>query len=70
MSISANGKRVEMLTRELANQWDQTKHYWTDSKTKEFEHEYIEELLASVENSVTVIEQLDKLVNKVRHDCE
>jgi hypothetical protein len=70
VSISANGKRIEMLTRELVNQWDQTKHYWMDTKAKEFEHEYIEELLANVETSVTVIEQLDKLVNKVRSDCE
>jgi hypothetical protein len=70
MSISANGKRIEMLTRELVGQWEQTKHYWMDTKSSEFEHEYLEELRSSVDNSVSVIEQLDKLVNKVRKDCE
>ena len=31
---------------------------------------YMEELLASVDRTVTVIEQLDKLLTKIRKDCE
>ena len=30
----------------------------------------MEELLASVDRAVTVIEQLDKLISKIRKDCE
>lgn len=30
----------------------------------------MEELLASVDRAVTVIEQLDKLATKIRKDCE
>ena len=30
----------------------------------------MEELLASVDRAVTVIEQLDKLITKIRSDCE
>ena len=69
-AISANGKRLTMITRELSNQWQQTRDYWRDAKSQEFERTYLEELLAGVDTTVTVIEQLDKLVTRVRQDCE
>ena len=68
MKTSAN--RLAALTKELRAQWEQTKADWKDAKSLEFEHRYMDELLASVDRSVTVIEQLDKLVSKIRKDCE
>jgi hypothetical protein len=70
MTISANGKRLATLTLQLATQWEQTKEYWRDAKSSEFEHQYVEELKASVDRAVTVIEQLDKLIMKIRRECE
>jgi hypothetical protein len=70
VSISANGKRLAMLTLQIANQWQQTKETWKDVKSLEFEHQYLEVLVTSVEKSLAIIEQLDKLVGKARKDCE
>jgi hypothetical protein len=70
MSVSANGKRLAMLTLQLSNQWEQTKEYWRDARSQEFEQKYLEELRAGVDRAATVIEQLDKLVMKVKADCE
>jgi hypothetical protein len=70
MSVSANGKRLAMLTLQLSNQWEQTKEYWRDARSQEFEQKYLEELQAGVDRAATVIEQLDKLVMKVKADCE
>jgi hypothetical protein len=41
-----------------------------DAKSHEFEHQYLEELFASVDRAVLVIEQLDKLILKIKKDCE
>ena len=68
--MNANGTRLSATTKELWNQWQQTKEYWRDSKSDEFEHRYLEELVASVDKTVMVIEQLDKLITKIRKDCE
>jgi hypothetical protein len=68
--MNASGTRLAGLTKELRAQWLDTKTYWKDAKSQEFEHKYMEELLASVDRAVTVIEQLDKLVTKIRKDCE
>ncbi len=68
--MNANAARLGAITKELWSQWQQTKHYWKDSRSVEFEHKYLEELVASVDKTVTVIEQLDKLLARVRRDCE
>ena len=68
--MSGNGSRLLALTKALASQWQQTKAHWKDAKCQEFERQYMQELLASVDRAVTVIEQLDKLVTKIRNDCE
>ena len=68
MKSSAN--RLSGLTAQLRAQWQDTKTYWKDAKSQEFEQRYMEELLASVDRAVTVIEQLDMLITKIRKDCE
>ena len=68
--MSGNGAKLLALTKALSNQWQQTKHYWRDAKADEFERKYIQELMTSVDHASTVIEQLDKLVAKIRKDCE
>ena len=68
--MNANGTRLAAITKELWGQWQQTKQSWKDTKSEEFEHKYLDELVASIDKTVMVIEQLDKLVSKVRRDCE
>lgn len=70
MNMSANRTRLGALTKELLAQWRQTKEYWRDAKSDEFERQYIEELLTNVDATLAVIEQLDALVKKIRTDCE
>jgi len=68
--MKASGTRPSAITKELWNQWLQTREYWQDTKAEEFQRRYLEELVSSVEKAVTVIEQLDKLGDKIRKDCE
>ena len=68
--MSASGARLEALTKDLRVHWQQTKDYWSDDKSREFEHKFLEELFASVDRAVLVIDQLDKLILKIKKDCE
>ena len=70
MSMSSNRGRLLMITKELVLRWEETKETWTDGKSMEFEAKYIQELITSVDSAATVIDQLDKLVSKIRRDCE
>ena len=70
MSLSANKARLQAVTRDLSSQWHQTKDHWQDVKAQEFEHKYLEDLFASVDAATEVIDQLDKVIARIRSDCE
>jgi hypothetical protein len=58
------------VTRDVLNQWGETKYYWRDAKSLEFEKKYLEELFPAVERTVALMEQLDKLLGQIKKDCE
>jgi len=70
MNISANGKSLVMATKQLSVKWSETKDGWKDTQSEEFERKYLAELLSSVDRAVPVFDDLDKLISRVRSDCE
>jgi hypothetical protein len=70
--MSAVGSKGRLLgvSKELALKWEDTKNYWRDEKSAEFERKYMQELFVGVDKAVAVIEKLDELLKKVRSDCE
>lgn len=70
MSLSGNRSRLVAVTKELSIKWDDTKTYWKDDKSREFEQRYLQELFAAADRAVTVIEKLDEMLNRIRKDCE
>ena len=70
MSLSGSKNRLVAITKELSNRWDETKNYWRDAKSQEFEQRYMTELFANVDKTVTVMDKLNEVVTKVRNDCE
>ncbi len=69
MSMSADKMRLNALTKELWAKWQRTQESWQDAKSQEFEKKYLEELQVAVDRTVSVIDQLDKLVARIRSDC-
>jgi hypothetical protein len=70
MSTSANGKILVMATKELSRKWGETKESWQDAKSRDFEQKYLFDLFSSVDRAVPVFDDLDKLLSRVRSDCE
>jgi len=70
MSLSGNKGRLVGLTRDIALEWAETKNYWRDAKSEEFERRFVSELSVQVNRAVIVLEQMDELLKKVRSDCE
>jgi len=70
VKLGATRSRLAAVTRELSDHWLETKNYWRDAKSAEFERRYLQELLVRVDRAVAVIEKLDAVLEKVRKDCE
>jgi hypothetical protein len=70
MSLSGHKSRLVGLTRDISLEWAETKNYWQDAKSEEFDRRFMNELSAQVNRTMVVLEQLDELLKKVRSDCE
>jgi hypothetical protein len=70
MNVSSNGKMVAAATKDLMRKWSETRESWRDAKSEEFERRHIRELEAMVDRAMPVFEMLEKLVTKIRKDCE
>jgi len=68
--VSASQNRLVGLTNELRAAWEQTRHYWNDAKSREFEQRFLTELLSGVNQTVNHIESLERVLAKIRNDCE
>ncbi|MEW6161171.1 MAG: hypothetical protein AB1813_27390 [Verrucomicrobiota bacterium] len=68
--MKGSAAKLGALTRELAQQWQHTKEAWQDAKCAEFERQHLQELFLSVDKAMHVIDQIDKLVTRIRSDCE
>jgi actin-related protein len=69
-TIASNGKLVYATTKDLLRKWDETKESWHDAKTHEFEQRFMNELMTTIDRSLPVFENLNKLIEKIRSDCE
>lgn len=70
MSIRASGAKLAKRTKELMLDWNHTKDYWKDVKSREFEKKHLSALPDAVQSASAIIAELDEILNKVRRDCE
>lgn len=69
-SIKGSAGKLTRLTKELSAKWGETKYYWNDSRSAAFEKEFLEELPSEVNTAVKIMEELNKVLTKIRRDCE
>lgn len=67
MTGSAN--QLLALTKELRADWAQTRQYWSDAKSAEFEERFLTNLFAAVNQAANDIEALERILKKIRDDC-
>lgn len=70
MSARACAANLVQAMKELSIEWDRTKAHWRDVKAHEFEETYLETLPSQVTKALSVVEEIDTLLSKIRSDCE
>ena len=70
MNTRASAANLVQAMKELSLEWDRTKAQWRDVKSFEFEQTYLEDLPNQVTKALSVIEEIDALLSKIRSDCE
>jgi hypothetical protein len=70
MNLTGNKGRMTGLTREIMLKWADTKNYWQDAKSREFESRHMVELMGNMDRAIIIVDKLEALLKKVRSDCE
>jgi len=70
MSLLGQKSRLTGTTKEIALLWADTRNYWHDAKSQEFDEKYMRELFASVDRTATIIDKLNEVLEKIKSDCE
>lgn len=68
--MTGANNRLLGLTKELRAAWDQTKQSWNDARSAEFEQRFLDELFASVNQAMTNIDTLERILSKLHEECE
>lgn len=68
--MSGSKGLLTLATRQLEARWGETRFSWRDRKAQEFDDLYLAELMNSVNSALRVIDELDKLLEKVHADCD
>ena len=68
--MTGSQNRLMGLTKELRVEWDNTKASWRDAKSAEFEKRFLDGLFADVNQTIANIDALERLLAKIRADCE
>ena len=70
MNLSGHKAQLTGATKEILLRWSETQNYWRDSKSREFDNLYMQELMARVEKAGTLIDKLEEVLQKVHKDCD
>jgi len=70
MSAKTGGSKINKMTKEITAKWGDVRTRWKDVKGDEFDKNYMEGLADRVSATATVIEEIDRVLTKIRKDCE
>ncbi len=70
MSVRTSAANLSQAAKDLTRAWEQVSESWRDAKHLEFHHKYLEEIPDHVARALSVMQEIDALLNKVRSDCE
>ena len=70
MSAKESGSDLVQALKELSIKWQEAKAHWRDVKSQQFEREYLEDLPDHAQRTMSVMQEIDILLKKIRSDCE
>lgn len=70
MSLKGCASTLGQASRQLSAEWQDLHDYWRDEKAREFEEKYLAPLPTLVRKSVEAMEELERVLRKVKADCE
>lgn len=70
MSGRVSASNLAQAIQDIQVEWDHTRGYWRDQKSREFGEKYLDVLPDILTKANALMSEVDVLIRKVRQDCE
>lgn len=70
MIIKSCASSLAQAAKDLSVEWRETKTRWRDGKAREFGEEYIDPIPPEVARAIEAMEELDRVLRRIRSECE
>lgn len=64
------GPQLLQAIKSLNAEWEITRAAWNDEKGREFEEQFLADLPRQIDRTAEALKEIDKILGKVKRDCE
>ena len=61
--------RLTRASRDLRNQWLETKEHWNDQNCREFERNHLEPLSPEITRTLAAVQRLSEVLEQAEREC-
>ena len=69
MGVGESHARLTRAAKDLFACWSQTAESWRDENRRQFEKKYLSLVRSELRKTKQALEQIDTVLNHLRHDC-
>jgi len=70
MGVYESNKKIKKSNDDMNILWGKTKTLWKDTKSEQFEHEFIERLASEVKRSRNALDNIGIILNRIRAELK
>lgn len=68
MGIYESSAKIKLSARDLNIIWQQTKTFWKDEKSRQFEEHFMTRLSAEIKKTETALDTIGAILNRIRSE--
>ena len=70
MGVYEGRGQLGKLMKQLMGQWMETKGYWDDAVSREFEEQHLQPIEQDLKSALAAMDHMAVVLQQVRRDCE
>jgi len=68
MGVYESSAKIKLSARDMNIIWEQTKTFWKDEKSRQFEEQFMMRLSAEIKKTETALDTIGAILNRIRFE--
>ena len=70
MGVYESSAKIKLSAKDLNIIWQQTKTFWKDEKSRQFEEKFMAPLSAEIKKTETALDTIGAILNRIRFELK